>query len=149
MAGMDRVVQHLTIVGKNGPLRSRGRRVKGHGRLSTFSAGPIRQCMLDDHQYAPPFRWRLLPNAIMRDAGASKTSVWNWPKRFIEAGVEGLLRDKLKKPGKAPLADAVKAKVVEMAAAQRPENATHWSLRMRAPMASARGASSASLQSTA
>lgn len=41
-------------------------------------------------------------NAIMRETGAGKTSVWNWPKRFLEAGVEGLLKDKSKKPGKAP-----------------------------------------------
>jgi len=71
-------------------------------------------------------------NAIMREAKASKTSVWNWPKRFLEAGVDGLKKDKAKKPGKAPLPDAVKAKVVEMAATSRPENATHWSLRLLA-----------------
>lgn len=71
-------------------------------------------------------------NAIMRAAGASKTSVWNWPKRFLEAGIDGLKKDRTKKPGKAPLADAVKAKVVEMAATRRPENATHWSLRLLA-----------------
>jgi len=71
-------------------------------------------------------------NAIMRETGASKTSVWNWPKRFIEVGVEGLLKDKSKKPGKAPLADEVRAKVVEMAATERPQNATHWSVRMLA-----------------
>jgi transposase len=68
----------------------------------------------------------------MRETGASKTSVWNWPKRFIEVGVEGLLKDKSKKPGKAPLADEVRAKVVEMAATERPQNATHWSVRMLA-----------------
>jgi transposase len=71
-------------------------------------------------------------NAIMRETGAGKTSVWNWPKRFLEAGVEGLLKDKSKKPGKAPLAAKVKAKVVEMAAAQRPVNAAHRSVRMLA-----------------
>ena len=75
---------------------------------------------------------RLSVNAIMRATGAGKTSVWNWPKRFLEAGVAGLLRDKSKKPGKAPLAARIKARVVEMAATQRPENATHWSVRMLA-----------------
>lgn len=82
-------------------------------------------------------------NAIMRETGAGKTSVWNWPKRFLDAGVEGLLRDKSKKPGKAPLAAKVKAKVVEMAATQRPQNATHWSLRM---LAKANGISVRSVQ---
>lgn len=82
-------------------------------------------------------------NAIMRETGAGKTSVWNWPKRFLEAGVEGLLKDKSKKPGKAPLATSVKARVVEMAATGRPANATHWSVRM---LAKATGISNRSVQ---
>ena len=61
----------------------------------------------------------------------------------MEAGVEGLLKDKSKKPGKPPLPDDVKAKVVEMAATQRPENATHWSVRM---LAEANGVSHTSVQ---
>lgn len=82
-------------------------------------------------------------NAIMREAKASKTSVWNWPKRFLDAGVAGLKKDKSKKPGKAPLPDAVRQKVVEMAATQRPEHATHWSVRM---LAKANGISPRSVQ---
>lgn len=82
-------------------------------------------------------------NAIMREANASKTSVWNWPKRYLEAGIDGLKRDKSKKPGKAPLPDAVKSKVVEMAATSRPENATHWSLRL---LAKANGISARSVE---
>lgn len=71
-------------------------------------------------------------NAIMRETGASKNSVWNWPKRFLEAGIAGLLKDKTRKPGKAPLSEAVRARVVEMAATERPPHATHWSVRMLA-----------------
>jgi len=82
-------------------------------------------------------------NAIMREVGASKTSVWNWPKRFLEAGVAGLLKDKSKKPGKAPLPEAVRQRVVEMAATGRPPNATHWSVRM---LAKANGISPRSVQ---
>jgi transposase len=82
-------------------------------------------------------------NAIMRKAGASKTSVWNWPKRFLEAGVAGLLKDRSKKPGKAPLPDAVRHRVVEMVATERPPNATHWSVRM---LAKATGISPRSVQ---
>jgi transposase len=70
--------------------------------------------------------------AIMREVGVSKTSVWRWPARFLEAGVEGLLKDKSKKPGKKPISDEVKHKVLEMAVKQRPANATHWSVRMLA-----------------
>ena len=35
-------------------------------------------------------------NDLMRETGVGKTSVWNWPKRFLETGVEGLLKDKSK-----------------------------------------------------
>ena len=38
---------------------------------------------------------------IMRRAGVSKPCVWR--RRFIEAGVDGLLRDKTRKPGRAPV----------------------------------------------
>ncbi len=31
---------------------------------------------------------------IMRRTGLSKPSVWRWQERYVEAGVEGLLRDK-------------------------------------------------------
>jgi transposase len=71
-------------------------------------------------------------NAIMREAGVSKTSVWRWPQRFLDAGVEGLLKDKSKKPGKKPIADDIKRKVLETAVRQRPGHATHWSVRMLA-----------------
>ena len=42
---------------------------------------------------------------VMRRAGVSKPSVWRWQHRFMAAGVEGLLRDKTRKPGKAPVPD--------------------------------------------
>ena len=38
--------------------------------------------------------------AIMRETKLSKTSVWRWQERFVEAGVDGLLKGKTKKPGK-------------------------------------------------
>ena len=40
---------------------------------------------------------------IMRAAGVSKTAVWRWQARFMEAGVEGLLRDKTRPPRKGLL----------------------------------------------
>ena len=36
--------------------------------------------------------------AIMRQAGVAKTAVWRWQERFMQAGVDGLLRDKTR-PG--------------------------------------------------
>jgi hypothetical protein len=38
---------------------------------------------------------------IMRRSGRSKPVVWRWQERFMQEGVEGLLRDKTRKPGKA------------------------------------------------
>ena len=51
---------------------------------------------------------------IMRRSGLSKPAVWRWQERYMREGVEGLLRDKTRKPGKAPLPPATVAKVVEL-----------------------------------
>jgi transposase len=67
--------------------------------------------------------------AIMRRTGKSKPCVWRWQKRFIEAGVDGLLRDKTRPGRKKPLSAAVKLKVLAKTAQERPPNATHWSVR--------------------
>lgn len=42
-------------------------------------------------------------NAIMPETGKSKTCVWRWQERFMEDGVDGLLRDKTRPPGKSPV----------------------------------------------
>ena len=39
---------------------------------------------------------------MARRAGISRPAVWRWQRRYAEAGVDGLLRDKTRKPGKAP-----------------------------------------------
>ena len=44
---------------------------------------------------------------IMRRAGVSKPSVWRWQRRFMDAGVECLLREKTRKPGLPPLPPSV------------------------------------------
>ena len=38
-------------------------------------------------------------HAIMRATGKSKTCVWRWQERFMDEGVDGLLRDKTRPPG--------------------------------------------------
>ena len=50
---------------------------------------------------------RLSIAEIARRAGVGRPAVWRWQRRFAEAGVDGLLRDASRKPGKAPLGDAV------------------------------------------
>ena len=81
-------------------------------------------------------------NAIMRLTGKSKPSVWRWQERYIEAGVEGLLRDKTRPSRKTPLSTDVKLKVLTTTM-QPPPNATHWSTRS---MAKAVGISHSSVQ---
>jgi transposase len=82
-------------------------------------------------------------NAIMKRTGKSKPCVWRWQERYVEDGVDGLLRDKTRPPGKKPLAAAVKRKVLAKTASETPPNATHWSVRS---MATAMGISHTSVQ---
>jgi transposase len=73
--------------------------------------------------------------AIMAEAGKSKACVWRWQERFMEEGVDGLLRDKSRPPGKAPLADDVVAEIVRLTQEPPPHEATHWTLRAMAKAA--------------
>ena len=68
-------------------------------------------------------------NAIMRCTGKSKPCAWRWQERFVEEGVEGLLRDKTRPPGTQPLSEAVKRKVLAKTATETPADATQWSVR--------------------
>jgi transposase len=81
--------------------------------------------------------------AIMRTVGVAKTTVWRWQDYFAEAGVAGLIKGRSKPPGKKPLAEAIKLKVVEKTVKERPANATHWSVRL---MAAEMGISHTSVQ---
>src|SRR5882757_7824515 len=53
---------------------------------------------------------------VAQGIGVSRPTVWRWQRRFAESGVEGLLRDKTRKPGKAPLAADTTAQVVALTA---------------------------------
>lgn len=68
-------------------------------------------------------------NEIMRRTGKSKPCVWRWQERFMTDGVDGLLRDKTRPPGKAPIADAVVAEMIEKTLHETPPEATHWTVR--------------------
>ncbi len=80
---------------------------------------------------------------ILRRTGKTKPTVWRWQRRFMERGVEGLLRDATRPPGKPPLAPDVVKRVVEMTLHETPPEATHWSGRA---MAKAVGISLRSVQ---
>ena len=63
---------------------------------------------------------------VAQSIGVSRPTVWRWQQRFAESGVEGLLRDKTRKPGKAPLAAETTAQVVALTCTEPPHQATHW-----------------------
>src|SRR6201993_230074 len=58
---------------------------------------------------------------IMRRSGKSKPVVWRWQARFMAEGVEGLTRDKTRKPGKQPLPTGTVQRVVDLALGPPPE----------------------------
>ncbi|MGY3403910.1 transposase [Bradyrhizobium sp. GM5.1] len=65
-------------------------------------------------------------NEIMRRTGTSKTCVWRWQQRFMEQGVDGLLRDKTR-PSRIPgLGPEVAERVVALTLADPPTETTHW-----------------------
>jgi transposase len=69
---------------------------------------------------------------VARRAGISRPAVWRWQQRFAEAGVDGLLRDKTRQPGKPRTPAATVQRVVALTCAEPPGEATHWTGRMMA-----------------
>ena len=59
---------------------------------------------------------------IMRQTRKSKTCVWRWQVRFMEEGVDGLLRDRTRPSRIPPLGPEVAERV----------GATHWTAAMMA-----------------
>jgi transposase len=80
---------------------------------------------------------------IMRRSGKAKPVVWRWQARFMAEGVDGLARDKTRKPGKPPLPAGTVQRVVDLALAPPPGEITHWTGRM---LAKAAGVSLRSVQ---
>ena len=80
---------------------------------------------------------------IIRRSGLSKPVVWRWQERFMQEGVDGLLRDKTRPPGKSPLPAETVKRVVDLTLAPPPGERTHWTGR---GMAKAVGVSLRSVQ---
>jgi transposase len=78
---------------------------------------------------------RLPVARVAKRAGVGRPAVWRWQQRFAEVGVDGLLRDATRKPGKAPLGDATVQRVVALTCAEPPGAATHWTGRAMAKTA--------------
>jgi transposase len=82
-------------------------------------------------------------NEIMRRTGKSKTCVWRWQERFMEAGYDSLLHDKTRPSRIPPLASGVTERVVTLTQTAPPTEATHWTSAM---MAKVVGISASSVQ---
>ena len=63
---------------------------------------------------------------VARRADVSRPAVWRWQVRYSEQGVDGLLRDKTRKPGRAPLPTTTVAKVLALTCSEPPGAVTHW-----------------------
>jgi transposase len=72
---------------------------------------------------------------IMRRSGKAKPVVWTWQARFMAEGVDGLLRDKTRKPGKPPLPGTTVQRVIDLVSGPPPGEVTHWTGRMLAKAA--------------
>src|SRR6266436_2527250 len=82
-------------------------------------------------------------NEIMRRTGKSKTCVWRWQERFMEAGYDSLLHDKTRPSRIPPLGSGVTERVVTLSNTAPPTEATHWTSAM---MAKVVGISASSVQ---
>ena len=68
-------------------------------------------------------------NTIASVLGINPNSVSNYVKRYNEGGVEALLSDKTRKPGKAPIPTALKNRLAQFVCQEKPKEGTHWSTR--------------------
>lgn len=80
---------------------------------------------------------------VAEAVGCSRPAVWRWQQRYAEQGVDGLLRDKTRKPGTPPTPPDVVAQVIEKTCQPPPHEATHWTGRA---MAAAMGLSLRTIQ---
>src|SRR5512144_1605188 len=73
--------------------------------------------------------------AIQRQTGKGKPTIWRWQARFMAEGVDGLLHEATRPPGKTPLPPAVIERVVETTLSEPPGERTHWTGRALAKAA--------------
>jgi transposase len=74
----------------------------------------------------------LRPPTVAAAVGKSALTVRRWRRRFLAQGVDGLLKDATRPPGKKPLSPEMIKRVVELTLNQKPPGRTHWSERSMA-----------------
>ena len=85
----------------------------------------------------------LTAEAITAAVSKSLLTVRRWRRRYTAKGVDGLLKDATRPPGRKPLTAETIKRVVHMTLHEKPPNATQWSARS---MAKAAGISYTSVQ---
>jgi transposase len=68
-------------------------------------------------------------NDIADFLGINPSTVSLYVKRYNECGIESLLRDKTRKPGKRPIAQEKKNELLKIVCTEKPHDETHWSVR--------------------
>ncbi|WP_141657732.1 helix-turn-helix domain-containing protein, partial [Methylobacterium indicum] len=91
-------------------VADRGRPLKHIQRARIVLLSAERLCVLD----------------VAQQAGVSRPAVWRWQLRYAEEGVEGLLRDKTRPPGKPPHSTDTVAEVLALTCSEPPGEVTHW-----------------------
>ena len=69
---------------------------------------------------------------VARLAEVSRPAVWRWQGHYAEGGVDRLLREGSRKPGKTPTPLSVVAQVVALTCSEPPGEVTHWTGRAMA-----------------
>jgi transposase len=70
-----------------------------------------------------------MTNDIACFLGIHPVTVSGYVKRYNSGGIEALVRDKTRKPGKAAISEDEKNRICKAACTEKPEQATHWSTR--------------------
>ena len=68
-------------------------------------------------------------NIVASVLGIDLNSVSNHVKRYNEGGVESLLSDRTRKPGKKPISTNVRNQLTRFVCQEKPKDGTHWSTR--------------------
>ncbi|ANN61036.1 helix-turn-helix domain-containing protein [Mesorhizobium loti] len=74
-------------------------------------------------------------SAIMAETDKSKTCVCRSQERFMRECFDGLLRDRSRSPGRAPVPPKHVAEIVRLTQATPPHEAAHWTLRAMSTVA--------------
>ncbi|WP_407280913.1 helix-turn-helix domain-containing protein [Aromatoleum evansii] len=66
---------------------------------------------------------------IVRRLGTTVPTLSRWRRRYCEAGIEGLKKDKPRKPGRPPVPKAKVRQVLSLTTQPPPDGAAHWTCR--------------------